>query len=71
MGLENSSDCGGQMLSYRSYSIETAVVRGKWRCIASPSRPDLPILWRYALFYDTEREAVVDAKRRVDEILAA
>jgi hypothetical protein len=57
------------MFVYRGYSVNVEQVYRKWRAIVSPTRSDLPILWCPALYYDTESEAVTDAKRRVDEIL--
>ena len=55
---------------YRGYKIEAEMADGKWRCIVTPSRPDLPILWRFAFFYSAKAEAIADARRRVDELLA-
>jgi len=34
-----------------------------------PRAKNLPILWRYALYYSARDDAVVDAKRRIDELL--
>ena len=58
------------MVVYRGYMVKVERADRKWRCLVSPTRRDLSILWCPALYYETEAEAVVDAKRRVDEILA-
>jgi hypothetical protein len=53
---------------YRGYRIQIEEVHGASRCIVTPTRPDLPILWRYAIHYKSPAEAVVDARRRIDEL---
>ena len=58
------------MLVYRGYMVNVERAYRKWRCLVSPTRDDLSILRCPALYYETEAEAVADAKRRVDEILA-
>jgi len=45
------------------------VLPGRSRCIVTPTRQDLPILWRSALYYLSASDAVADAKRRIDRIL--
>jgi hypothetical protein len=57
------------MFVYRGYSVQVERANRKWRSIVSPTRCDLPILWRQLLYFDSEAEAITDAKRRVDEIL--
>jgi hypothetical protein len=54
---------------YRGYAIDIEVLPGRSRCIVTPTRQDLPILWRSALYYLSASEAVADAKRRIDRIL--
>ena len=56
------------MDDYRGYAIEVERVRGKWRCLITPTRLDFPILRNYARIYETEAEALADAKRRVDRL---
>lgn len=59
------------MEDYRGYLITIAPSQGTWRCIVTPSRQDLPILWRYSLHYRAAANAIVDARRRVDEVLSS
>ena len=55
---------------YRGYKIEMKAADANWCCFVTPEHPDLPILWRCALLYTTKSEAIADAKRRVDAVLA-
>jgi len=59
--------------TYRGYIIGVKRKRSIWLITVSPKTPDLPILHRYSTETraQSERDAIAQAKGRVDRLLAA
>ena len=57
---------------YRGYKIKMQRRDLCWIVSVSPTRPELPILERYSFptFTQSAREAIAQAKRRVDRVLS-
>jgi hypothetical protein len=56
-------------LCHRGYDLEVSQEVSVWQVGIYPTRPDLPILRRCEVYSQNPDDAVVEAKRRVDDVL--
>ena len=56
-------------LCHRGYDLEVSQDVSVWQVGIYPTRPDLPILRRCEVYSQNPDDAVVEAKRRVDDVL--
>ena len=58
-------------LGYRGYDLEVGRYVSLWQVGIHPRQPELPILRRCQVQSYNQEEAVLEAKRRVDDLLLA
>lgn len=60
-------------VAYRGYSIRLVGTDGRWSLTVLPLVPELPVLpvCQFMLTAPRDAEAVGEAKRQIDELLAA